>query len=51
MIETGRTARSMTSFCGDAPRVWNKAPELITKAKSLAMAKKEIKTFVRTLPI
>ena len=51
MMETGRTARSRASFFGDAPRIWNKAPIQITMAKSLAIAKKEIKKFCKTLPI
>ena len=42
---------SITSFYGDAPRIWNKAPREITKAKSLAIAKKEIRIFCKTLPI
>ena len=51
MVETGRTNRSKTSFFGDAPRIWNKAPISITTAKSLAIAKKEIKKFCKSLPI
>ena len=51
IVETGRTARAKASFCGDAPRIWNKAPATITNAKSLSIAKKEIRKFCKTLPI
>ena len=51
LMELGRTKKSITSFYGDAPRIWNKAPREITKAKSLAIAKKEIRIFCKTLPI
>ena len=51
MIETAKSTKSKASFCGDAPRIWNKAPLVITMAKSLSIAKKEIKKFCFTLPI
>ena len=51
LMELGRAKKSITSFYGDAPRIWNKAPREITKAKSLAIAKKEIRIFCKTLPI
>ena len=51
MIETGRTLISISSFVGDAPRIWNKAPIQVTNAKSLTIAKKEIRKFCLTLPI
>ena len=43
MIETGRTLISISSFVGDAPRIWNKAPVQVTIAKSLKIAKKREK--------
>ena len=51
MIETGRSIKSKASFVGDAPRVWNKAPTQIMRAKSVAIAKKEIRKFGKSLPI
>ena len=51
MVETGRTNRAKSSFFGDAPRIWNKALTSVTQAKSLSIAKKEIRKFVKTLPI
>ena len=30
MIETAKSTKSKASFCGDAPRIWNKAPLVIT---------------------
>ena len=51
MIRTGRSTKSRASFFGDAPRIWNKAPTSITKAKSLNIAKKEIKNFCKLLTI
>ena len=35
----------------DAIRVWNMAPISITSCLTLYQAKKEIKSFVRTLPV
>ena len=40
---------TQTTFFGDATR--NKAPESIRKAKPISIAKKEIKTHCKTLPI
>ena len=39
------------TFIGDASRVWNKAPIAIRNAKSLSLAKQEIRKFCVTLPI
>ena len=61
-IENGLTTRSATSeqfrlndtpnkFIGDATRLWNKAPLVIRNAKSIGVAKKEIKTYCKKLPI
>ena len=51
MIEIGRSLKSMTSFVGDAPRIWNKAPIQVTSAKTLTIGKREIRKFCLTLPI
>jgi hypothetical protein len=39
-----------TFFC-DATRLWNQAPTNITSPNSIGTAKKEIKVFIRTLPV
>ena len=60
--QTDRTSRGMTkgllqenitpkTCIGDAVRLWNKAPETIRSAKSLAIAKKVTKNYCKTLPI
>ena len=46
MIETGRSTKSRARFFNDAPRIWNKAPTAITKAKSLNIARKKSRNFV-----
>ena len=51
LIEPGHCKKTMQSFVGDAPRVWNKAPMSIKEAKSIGCAKKAIKSFCKTIPI
>ena len=43
--------KTLTTFIGDATRLWNKAPLAIRSAKSISTAKKEIKIFCKNLPI
>ena len=43
--------RSLNSFIGDATRLWNKAQMAIICAKSISLAKQEIKTFCKKLSI
>ena len=43
--------KSKLTFIGDATRLWNKAPMTIRQAKSIGIVKKEIKKFVKNLPI
>ena len=43
--------KSLTTFIGDATRLWNKAPPSIRNAKSIGNVKQEIKKFCHTLPI
>ena len=50
LLEHGLTERCKKTFLNDAAHVWNDAPETIKNSKSLYMAKKAIKTFVKTLP-
>ena len=51
MIEIGKSTKAKASFVGDAPRVWNKAPQSVTNALTIGIAKKEIRKFCETLPI
>ena len=43
--------KSKLTFIGDSTRLWNKAPMTIRQAKSIGIVKKEIKKFVKNLPI
>jgi hypothetical protein len=43
--------KNIQSFIGDAPKLWNKAPTCIKMAKTLNMAKKEIRTYCKSLPV
>ena len=45
------TVKSQATFINDAIKVWNIAPLIIKNSKSLAIAKKEIRKFVTTLPV
>ena len=51
MEEGGKTQSAQTSFVRDAGKVWNRAPRQIKEAVTLTEAKKEIKTYCKTLPI
>ena len=51
LVTTGRSAIQDSSFINDAARVWNNAPSAVREAKNLYSAKKQIKIFIRTLPI
>jgi hypothetical protein len=46
-----RTKTGRQSFFGDAPKLWNKAPTCIKMAKTLYMAKKEIRRYCKSLPV
>ena len=46
-----REPRSQHAFIGDETRLWNSAPNGIRKAKTISKAKKEIKTYCKSLPI
>ena len=50
MIEAP-TVKSQATFLNDAFKLWNAASNEIKNSKSLAIAKKEIKKFVKMLPI
>ena len=51
VIEDSISSLSKSTFINDAKKSWNRAPSSIKSANSLAIAKKAIKTFVKTLPI
>ena len=50
-VENFKEPKTLNTFIGDATRLWNKAPNSITNAKSIGIAKKEIKSFCKNLPI
>ena len=43
--------KTLNTFIGDATQLWNKAPAAIRNAKSIGVAKTEIKTYCKNLPI
>ena len=51
VTEIGKSNLSTSTFYSDTIRAWNKAPSAIKQAKTLSQAKKEIKKFVKTLPV
>ena len=50
-IEIGRSNATRNTSTSDAIRIWNLAPATITEATNLYLAKKEIKAFVKLLPM
>ena len=50
-IKIGSSNLSSATCKSDSIRAWNKAPVAIKNAKTLTHAKKEIKSFVLSLPI
>ena len=51
LLELGKFNITTSIFTNDAIKAWNKAPEEIKNAKTLTVAKVNIKKFVKTLPI
>ena len=51
LVIKGKTAIQDSTFFNDAVRVWNMAPVEIKNCRTLHTVKKQIKTFIRTLPI
>ena len=51
METTGISNLSQNSFIEDSRRLWNLMPTQVKQARSIYMAKKEIKTFCKSLPI
>ena len=50
-IEIGKSTLTQRTCISDAIRIWNKAPETITSCRTEYQAKKQIKEFIKTLPI
>ena len=50
-VEFGLNELTRKTCISDAVRVWNNAPSTVTSSLTVYQAKKEIKTFVRSLPI
>ena len=50
-VEIGKSPVAQKTCVSDAIRLWNIAPEIITKCSSLSIVKSEIKKYVRQLPI
>ena len=51
LIESGKSDITQNACVNDATRLWNQAPKTVTEANSIFEAKKQIKLFVKTLPI
>ena len=50
-IEIGKSALTQRTSISDAIRLWNRAPTKIKDSKSLNQVKREIKSYVKQLPI
>ena len=50
-IEIGKSALTQKTCVSDAIYLWNRALKDVTESKTIYQAKKEIKSFVKTLPI
>ena len=51
LVDGGRTTQAAASFTRDTGKIWNTAPQKIKNTKTLATAKKEIKSYCKTLQI
>ena len=49
--ESGKIVITQATLMNDATRAWNKAPKEVHESLSYNFAKKNIRTFVKTLPI
>ena len=50
-MENLNEPKTLNTFIGDSTRLWNKAPCAVRTAKSIGIAKKEIKSSCKQLPI
>ena len=51
LVVRGKSTQMSKSFIGSATRLWYNVPDDVKNAKSLIIAKKNIQTFCKTLPI
>ena len=51
LIETGKTDLLQSTYLNETSKAWNKTPSEIKSCNSIWAAKKEIKKFVKELPI
>ena len=51
LVIKGKSCIQTQTFINDAAKVWNNAPSDIKECKSLHLAKNQIKSFVKTLPL
>ena len=49
--ESGKSVITQATLINDAIRAWNRAPKEVHLSTSYNVAKKNIKSFVKTLPI
>ena len=49
--ESAKSKITQATYNNDAKRLWNKVPQIIKTSTSIQVAKKNIKTCVKTLPI
>ena len=49
--EVGKSALTQKTCISDAIRLWNLAPDVIKQSMTVSKVKKEIKSFVKTLPV
>ena len=50
-MEIGKKLLTQKTSTSDAIRIWNLAPPNVTESKTIHLAKKEIKSYVKLLPI
>ena len=51
VIQTASSNLSQATFLNDAFKIWNKAPRQLKTCKLLFSVKKEIRNYVKTLPL
>ena len=51
LVEVSQTCVTINTFHNDAIKAWNLAPDTIKNSNTIWSAKKQIKIFVKTLPV
>ena len=51
LVEDGTTSLAQNTFYNDATKAWNLAPLDVKTCKTIWSAKKDIKKFMKTLPV